>query len=110
VPYFLDFLVLLSIVAWVVALTAAGSISTQHAGLVVAALAVALAVARATGSGLIRLTLRIGVPVASLAALVAWYGGGDLRRTADLLGAVMGLTIAAFGMYFLVRGALPRRP
>jgi len=106
---FFDLLLILSLTVWIIGAVMVGRISGEHAALALLGLVALIAVSRGLGSSLIRLTFRIAVPVASVAALVLWSGSGDPRSTTAILGTLGALVLVLFGLYVMVRGLFSRR-
>jgi len=104
-----DLLVIVTLVSWIVGLTAQGLLAPQAAGAALLGLVVLMAIARTAKIGMVRLVFRLALPLGSLATLLVWYGRGDVRATTALLGAVGGLVVVLFGIYVIFRGALPRK-
>lgn len=104
-----DTLAMLSAVLWIVALTSRGVIGVETAALLLLGFAACVALARAAGMSVVGLTLRIAMPVASLATFVAWNGNGSAEDMIAVLGSVLALLMVAFGLYLSLRGALGGR-
>lgn len=104
-----DVLLLLTLVLWVIRAGSAGSISAEHALLALVGLAVLVAIGRAMRMGIVRLVLRVGLPIATLAAYVVWESQGDPGAMIGILGGISLLLIVLLGIYLMVKGVLGRR-
>ncbi|MCI0620811.1 MAG: hypothetical protein L0387_03930, partial [Acidobacteria bacterium] len=84
-------------------------ISIELAGGAMVALVAFVAIARAIGSGLIKLAFRVALPIAGLAVLIAWESGGNARAVQELATAIAALFIMLLGFYVMFRGVFRRK-
>lgn len=106
--YLWDFIVVLSALAWLVALYLQGLISLHFVAFALVAIVVLRAVGRGLGGNigrLIRLWLGIGIPGASFLTFVIILTGGELKDIVKVLSGFGGLLIALGGLYLMIFGA-----
>lgn len=107
-----DFIVILTIIAWIVALFTQGYISPFIATLVLLLTPVILALGRGFGGGVgrtMRFLFRIGIPLASLATLLIILSGGGFREFFGIIGNVLALFLVLVGFYFMFYGLFSRK-
>ncbi|HEU4924149.1 MAG TPA: hypothetical protein VFT23_13865, partial [Burkholderiales bacterium] len=107
---FFDLLLVLALALWLIRAGLTGSVSVGVVALALVALTVLIALGRAMRIGLVRTVFRIGVPIATLAAFVAWEGDGNPALMSQTLGGVLLLLLVLAGIYFMVKGVLGRPP
>lgn len=104
IGYLFDFLAVVTLVTWILGLTMSGALTPEFAGVALVLLVGLMAVGRAAGMGLIRTTFRIALPIASLAALVAWYGGRSGTAGREIVTGVISVVVLMFVFYVMLRG------
>lgn len=85
IGWFFDGLVILSAVLWLLRLALNGELSPEAVALALVGIAVFVAIARASGMGLVRLAFRVGVPAASLWTFVVGYTDGSYEQVVAVL-------------------------
>jgi hypothetical protein len=107
-----DFIVILTVIAWVVALFVQGYISPSLAVLVLLLTPIILALGRGFGGNVsrtVRFLFRIGLPIASLATLIVILSGGGFRELGRIMGNIFALFLVLAGFYFMFYGLFLRR-
>lgn len=105
--YLWDFIIILSILPWILRLAAEGYISPRFVALVLVAIVFFRALGRGCGGGLgrlIRATFLMGIPIASLLTFTATLGGGSYREIASILSRIVVLFIILVGFYIMFLG------
>ena len=102
-----DLLLIVTLAAWVVGLGIGGQLSVEIAAVVLLVLVVLIALARSQRMDSVHLVFRIGVPLASLAALIVMYAEGDMGSTIAIFTLFLTLVVVLFGFYLMFRGAFP---
>jgi hypothetical protein len=106
-----DFIVILTVITWVVALFVQGHIPSSLAVLALFLTPVILALGRGFGGSVgrtVRFLFRIGLPIASLATLVVILSGGSFKEIGILMGNVLALFLVLVGFYVMFYGVLSR--
>lgn len=106
---FFDFLLATSVVVWLLRLGLVGALTAEQAGLAIVGLVILMAISRARGMSLTRLTFRVGLPVAGVAALVIWESGGDPGRMIELLALFLQLFIVLAAFYMIAYNLFRRK-
>jgi hypothetical protein len=108
-----DFIVILTVIAWVVALFVQGYISPSLAVLVLLLTPIFLGLGRGFGGNVsrtVRFLFRIGLPIASLATLIVILsGGGGFKELGRIMGNIFALFLVLAGFYFMFYGLFSRR-
>ncbi len=104
--YIFDLLLILTILVWVLGLTAQGALPPQAVAIFLVALVFFVAAIKAGGmiSRLIRFTLRVALPIGTLLTFVIVYSEGNLPRASTLFGGVLVLLVMLMGFYVMFRG------
>lgn len=106
-----DFIVMITVIAWVVALFVQGYIPSSIAALVLLLTPIILALGRGFGGSVgrtVRFLFRIGIPLASLATLLIILSGGSLKELGGIVGYVLALFLVVVGFYFIFYGLFSR--
>lgn len=106
VGWLFDGLVLLSVLLWLLRLALGGTLTIEEVGLLLIALAILVAIARAANMGLVRVILRIAVPLVSLWLFVTANTDGSQEQVTAALGAILALLMVVFGLYIMIAGVL----
>lgn len=109
IGWLFDALVLLSMLLWLLRLGLNGTLSPEIIALLLVAAVVLVAIARAAGMGLVRLTLRVGVPLVSLWLFITANTDGSREEITAALAAIVALLMAVFGIYIMIAGVLQSR-
>ncbi len=107
-----DGVTILSILVWLLLLAARGLIGVDLLAISFALLVIFLAAGRARGRGLshvVRLCLRVALPVVSLLTFAIVIGEGDLGAAGEVIANTAVLVLVALGLYVMVLGALSHR-
>ena len=102
-------LMIVSLAVWVLASANQGAFSFQTAGLILVALVALAAFGKSQGWGLIGTLFRVALPIASLLTFAIWNGHGDSRAIGSILGGLLLVVIALYGVYIMVFGAFGKR-
>lgn len=108
-PRFFDFLIVLSILTWLLGLGLGGLLSAEVIGFSLVGLVVLMSLARRLEMGLASSLLRVGVVIASLVTLVIVYGEGSPQGSAPFLAALVELVLILLGISIIVGGVGRRR-
>jgi len=102
-----DFIILLSILVWLIGLASQGVIPLKMVALALIGFVFFRALGRAQGgmlSRLIRMLFKIGIPLTSLLVFAVLHGKGDVRDVAGILGVLGALFIILVGFYVTFYG------
>jgi hypothetical protein len=106
---FFQVLLIALVVLWVASLGWEGALETEWVGAALVGLVVLSALGKAAGFRGVRLVFRVFLPLATLATFVIWQGQGDPKQMIAILGPLLALIIALFGLYIIVYGAIRKR-
>lgn len=106
---FFDFVTIVAYAGTVLRFAMEGRLSAEAAALLLILLVALLAAGHALGTGLVGLIIRVGVPLASAAALILHYSGGDPEAIRQATACFLTLAFMLFGLYVMFRGLFPRR-
>jgi len=104
---FWDVLTIVAITVWLLPLVVVGLIPVELAVMGLLGLVAILAIGRKSGGPLghlVRLTLRVALPVASLFAFLTIQTGGSASEMLAALGPIMVIVTVAFGFYIMFSG------
>lgn len=100
----LDFLVILSLLTWILGLALEGWLSPEAATFALLTLVVLMGVARRLKLSFASFLLRLGLVLAALATLVIVQSGGTFEGGVAVLGALLLLAIVLVAVYVIVGG------
>jgi hypothetical protein len=107
-----DFIVILTVITWIVALFVQGYIPPSLVILVLLLTPTILALGRGFGGSVsrtVRLLFRIGLPIASLATLIVILSGGGFKELGGIMGNIFALFLVLASFYFMFYGLFSRR-
>lgn len=107
--WFFDILVLLSVVIWLLKFALAGYLTAEQTALFLVGFAALLAISRASKIGIARLIFRVGLPIASLLTFAVLYGHGQREQAISIIGSVLALLVALFGIYIMISGPFRKK-
>jgi hypothetical protein len=99
-----DFIVILNVLIWVLALYVQGYISRELAILALLLTTIVLALGRGIGGhtvSLVHFLFRVGLTIASLATFLIIFSGGRFTELGTLTGHVLTLFIILIGLYIM---------
>jgi hypothetical protein len=111
--FLFDLVVVVSALALLLSLWARGVIAGTFIAFALVAIVVLLAVgrgARGTIGHIVRLGLRVGLPIVAFLTVAVTITGGDLSAILGVLGGSVVLLIALAGLYIMIIGPFLSRP
>jgi len=106
-----DFIVIVTVIVWVLTLFIQGYIPSSLVVLVLLLTPVILALGRGLGGSVsktVRFLFRVGIVLASLATFLVIFSGGNLRELGAMMGSFLALFLVLIAFYFLFYGLFSR--